>query len=333
MDITQARIDRLIVHRVGNKARDEALFLTEADSALDTDAAVMILHGYLKGIVAERRKYRFRHDSDINLNEVFHYSRQFFGGQCDFIELSQRVARHLYSKTQHPNIGAGDLFVILFADLDGPGSRAIGIFKSEVREEFLTLDESGGSFKLGHASGINPKMIDKGALLLESDNLVYALDRAGRETKYWQEDFLQAERLPDPASSGRMMAQILESLAQDIEDPLSQLKFKENLRTLCDSTPELSTSQVTALADDYLAPQHIAATVSEAADRSGFALDREARLPSEGLYKRIERSLNKSTLGHGISLLLPSQFSLQHIHSLDQGEDGMVLTLTLKRRE
>jgi hypothetical protein len=45
------------------------------------------------------------------------FTRQFFRGELDFLTVSQRIAKHLYARSQHPNISAGDLFVILFSGL------------------------------------------------------------------------------------------------------------------------------------------------------------------------------------------------------------------------
>ena len=149
----------------------------------------------LKGIVSERRKYQFFHESDLKLNEMYQYSRECFRGELDFLAYSQRVAKHLYARSQHPNISAGDVFVIEFAGLhDGEREmRALGIFKSEIRDDFLTLTESGQEFAIGHASGINPRLIDKGALVLEYGPYAYAVDRLGQQAKFWTEDFLQAK--------------------------------------------------------------------------------------------------------------------------------------------
>ncbi|MBI3144069.1 MAG: nucleoid-associated protein [Pseudogulbenkiania sp.] len=334
MVIGEARVERLVVHRVGNPARAEPLQLSDRTTAVDDEVSALILDGYLKGIVSDKKKYQFVHESDLNLNELYHYSRQFFREELDFLELSRRIARHLYARSQHPNISAGDLLVVLFSGLsdgDEP-QRALGVFKSEIRDDFLTVIESGSVFDLGHASGINPRLIDKGALLLEHGPTVYAVDRLGQQAKFWLDDFLQAMRVPDTASRSRMVVEVLEQISGEIDDPLQQARFKDECLALCQAEEAVSTGQVSEMAERFVPREQVSQAFDTAAESYGFALDDEARLPAQGMARRLERTLSKVGVGHGVSLLLPSSLGLENFHSLDDGEGGLTLTLKLRRR-
>lgn len=335
MQTQHCRVESLIVHRVGNKARDEGLMLSDSPATVDEPVAGLILDGYLKGVASDKKRFQFFHESELRLNEIYHYTRQFFAGELDFLEVSRRIARHLYARSQHPNISAGDLFVILFSGMDDDNQpeRALGIFKSEIRDDFLTLTEAGSRIDLSHAQGINPNLIDKGALVMEHSPTVYAVDRFGQKTKYWLEDFLKARRIPDLRSSTQMMTRVLEQLSEGIDDPVEQVRFKDEVLTLCGSEETLPARDVTAMAERFVPKDHIDSAMKDATERWGFELEDSARLTGQGMAKRLERTLSKASLGHGISLLLPSGFRLENLRSVNEGEDGLTLTLKLSRRD
>ena len=88
-----------------------------------------------------------------------------------FHENSVNVARHLYELSVHPQIKSGDLFVARISDMDVDGelTDAIGIFKSENRQAFLKLDNTGDDFSIRHDDGINIEKLDKGCLIFDID--------------------------------------------------------------------------------------------------------------------------------------------------------------------
>lgn len=331
MLIGESRVECLAVHRVGNPARDEGLQLSERTAVVNDEVSSLILDGYLKGIVSDKKKFQFFHDTDLNLNEVYHYSRQFFRGELGFLELSQRLARHLYARSQHPNISAGDVLVILFSGLSDAHStqRALGVFKAEIRDDFLKVIESESVFDLQHVSGINPRLIDKGALILEQDNTVYAVDRLGQQAKFWLEDFLHARRVPDVQSSSQMMTRVLEQLSGDIADPVQQGRFKDEFLALCRRDEEVSAHELSAVAERFVEPASVGEAFDSAAQSYGFALDEQARFPAHSMARRLERSLCKVGIGHGLSLLLPPDMSLQAVNAERASDGELTLTLTL----
>ncbi|BEV73094.1 MULTISPECIES: nucleoid-associated protein [unclassified Paludibacterium] len=335
MLIEQANVQCLAVHRVGNQSRGEVLQLSDRTPAVDEAVSGLLLNGYLKGIVSDKKKYQFFHETDLKLNEIYHYSRQFFHGELDFLEVSQRIARHLYARSTHPNISAGDLFVILFDGLsDGERNvRGLGVFKAEIREDFLSVVESGDVFDIRHASGINPRLIDKGALILEHGPIVYAIDRQGQQTKFWLDDFLKAMRVPDAVSKSRMVATAVQQISSDIEDPVQQAEFREACLELCEESQTVSPGQVMAVAGKFVPREQAAHAFDAAAESCGFVRDDHDALPAQGMAKRLERTLSKYGVGHGISLLLPAGITLKNIHSSADGEGEMTLTLKLRKRE
>ena len=335
MMIGESRVERLVVHRVGNPTRGEPLQLSGKAIGVDDAVSALILDGYLKGIVSDKRKYQFYHETELNLNELYHYTRQFFRGEVDLLEVSQRIARHLHTRSQHPNIATGDLLVILFSGLGEGDSRqrALGVFKAEVQEDILTIIESGEVFDISHASGINPRLIDKGALILENGPQLYALDRLGQETKFWVEDFLKALRLPDTGSTSKLVAEVIEQVAEEIEDPAAQLRFKDEVLTRCRNEPEVSAREMFDVAERYVEPQQVNRLFDSAAESYGFSLEASSPLPTQGVAKRLEKFWSKVGVGHGVSLLLPSDLALQNVEMV-KGEGGeLQITLHLLQKE
>ena len=334
MEIGDCSIKALTVHRVGNQARSEPLQLSDRTPVLDETVCALLIAGYLDGIISAKNRFQLFHESDLRLNEIYQYTRQFFNGEIDFVAVSQRIARHLYAQSQHPNIRAGDLFVIAFDGLtDGDRSmRALGIFKAEIRDEVLTIIESADTFDISHVSGINPRLIDKGALILEHGPAVYAIDRQGTQTKFWLDDFLKAMRVPDTASKSRMMGQALQALTREMEDPVAQSGLKEACLALCEDQQTVSTGQVMSLAGKFAQPEQVASAFGAAADACGMSLDDAADLPAAMVAKRLQRTLSRFGVGHGVSVLLPAELALQNIQSVAGDGEILTLTLRLKRR-
>ncbi|MBV8647959.1 nucleoid-associated protein [Paludibacterium sp.] len=335
MLLDDSKVARLAVHRVGNPSRGEVLQLSDRTPEVDEAVSGLLLNGYLRGIVSDKKKYQFFHETDLKLNEIYCYSRQFFDGELDFLEVSQRIARHLYARSVHPNISAGDLFVILFDGLsDGERSlRGLGVFKAEIREDFLSVVESGDVFDIRHASGINPRLIDKGALILEHGPIVYAVDRQGQQAKFWLDDFLKAMRVPDAVSKSRMMASAVQQISEGLEDPVQQAQFKDACLTLCEESQTISPDQVMDVAGRFVPREQAAQAFDSAAESCGFAQTDPEGLPAQGMAKRLERTLSKYGVGHGISVLLPAGVTLKNIHSSADGEGDLTLTLKLRKRD
>lgn len=328
------RVTNLVVHRVGNPSRDEPLRLSDrASGEIEASVSALILDGYFKGIYSEKKKYQFCHAVHLSQNTVYRDSRAFFQGEISFLEVSQRLARHLYAHSQHPKIHAGDVLVVLFEGLgDGDSTqRALGVFKSEVQEELLTVIESGAVLDVAYTSGMNPHLIDKGALILESEPIAYAVDRFGQETKFWLEDFLQVIRVPDVNSSSQLLSRAVEHIAAEIHNPIEQARFQAQLLEACKQDGGLSSQQVRELAEPFVPDTQVHHAFDQASSAYGFALDERETLPARHLTKRLEKSLSRYAVGHGMSVLLPSNLSLNHVHVLDDGDGELTFTLKLSR--
>lgn len=197
-----SQLENLSIHRVGNKANDEYVVLSESPIDISSDEVLpdLLMQYFLKPFSKAKEVYRFFHpNDDLALNELYHFAKKFFSGEMDFHEFSKQVAKHLYEVSQHPNIKAGELYVVSLrqVQLEGEERDAIGIFKSENKETYLKVYPEQGGFGMEYEQdGININKLDKGVVIVhdeaEEGYKVLVTDQTnGSEAVYWKDDFLQ----------------------------------------------------------------------------------------------------------------------------------------------
>jgi len=198
---SDARIEQLAIHRVGNKLQDEFYVLSEQPVELaDGVLSQLLMHYFLSPFAKANEVYRLFHASDNrSLNEVFHFARSFFSGELGFLELSHQLSKHLFEVSNHPNIKGGELYVVHLQEvqLEGEVHEAIGIFKSESKEPYLKISPVQGAFDLDYEQeAININKLDKGCIIVnteaEEGYKVLVVDQTNRqqEAVYWKDDFL-----------------------------------------------------------------------------------------------------------------------------------------------
>ncbi len=194
-----ASIRNMVVHRIGNKAKEEACFYSEHETPIREQVLNDLLRAFFTSPFKTEDYHRLYHPDDIELNEVFSYARALFADESQFVEISAKIGRHLYEQSNHPNIKTGELYVVYFKEcfVDGMETDAIGIFKSENKDSFLKVRLNDSGISLEHDEGISINKLDKGCLIfnLEEDEgfrcLVADLSSRSGEAVYWKDDFLR----------------------------------------------------------------------------------------------------------------------------------------------
>lgn len=203
-DFVDSEIEKLSIHYVGNKIQEEDLNISEMETQFDDNVKDLLIKYFTKPF-KDQGYFRLHHESELNLNEVFHYAYQIFSDPSSFHQNSIHFARHLYAVTDHPNIKSGELYVTLFKDCYYQDNicDAIGIFKSENKETFLKVYPENQNYHLEQQEGININKLDKGCIIYNLDQelgyRVQCIDNTnkGDEARYWLHDFLQARPLED----------------------------------------------------------------------------------------------------------------------------------------
>ena len=201
---SETTIDNLVVHKVGSKHNEENIRFSK--DLLKTDDEIKdLLTRYFLTPFKSSEYFNFYHESDLNLNEVYHYVSQIFEDPDKLYDQSVNLAKHLYENSTHPNINGGEFYTVFFQDctFNNEPVDAIGLFKSESRETFLKVFPQDDNYTIESEQGIDIKKLDKGCLIInmekESGFIVTSVDKLskGEDARYWIDDFLKIKQRED----------------------------------------------------------------------------------------------------------------------------------------
>ena len=192
-----AVLDKIIIHKVGNKAAEENYYIAKEKTAVDDEIKNLLTNYFLSAFKSEEL-YHFFHDSNLDLNEVYSFVSDIFDDAKSLYDNSVNLAKHLYNQSVHPKIKGGELYVVYFKDCtyDGETLDAVGLFKSENKETYLTVEQADDGFDIEKREGININKLDKGCLIFniekEKGYVLTIVDNTnkGYEAQYWKDDFL-----------------------------------------------------------------------------------------------------------------------------------------------
>ena len=187
----------IIVHMVGNKLNQDEIIFSKTPLVIDKDTQDILTDYFLSAFKSEGL-YRFHHDTNLNLNEVYTFVSEIFDNPQRLYEHSVNLAKHLYNQSVHPKVKTGELYVVYFKDciFKEETLDAIGLFKSENKDTFLEVEQVNNGFDIESRKGINIKKLDKGCLIFntnkESGYIVSVVDNTnkGYEAQYWKDNFL-----------------------------------------------------------------------------------------------------------------------------------------------
>jgi 37-kD nucleoid-associated bacterial protein len=206
LEFLNCSIDKIIVHKVGNKTNQDDLQLSktllEAEDEKLKDLLIRyFLHPFSQ---SEFNSFTFSNE-DFTLNPLYQFATKVFDNKNSFTENSIHIAKHLFEIAIHPQIKSGDLFIVTFSNIILGGERlsGLGIFKSENKQPFLKLDRQSDDYYLHYEDGINIEKLDKGCLILNTDKdsgyKVCVVDKSSKagEAQFWREAFLNIKPFKD----------------------------------------------------------------------------------------------------------------------------------------
>ena len=333
MELGESVVQDVILHQVGNRLREEPLVLADQCFAITESISNLILGGYLRGIVSDKNQYMLTHESDMALNDVSHHVSAFFSKKISFVELSKNLATHLYASAHHPNIATGDLFVIIFDRLkvDGVYKSAIGIYKSESKQQYISARADGESRKLEVSSGINPDLIDKGVLIVDGSEIIYAIDRLSNRTKYWIEDFLKAKQIPNESTKSAVAAGLIERVRDNIESPVARQDFYREVIALCSDRDEVLNDEIRVVSEKYVSPDVWSTELNKIIERKGLVDTEEISVPTKNLQTKLKKIFNRVNLGQDVGLILPNNLSFNDVDFQDNGKTIQIIIILEKK--
>jgi hypothetical protein len=224
MDFSQSKIKYLIIHEIGNKLRDEKIFFSEILQNIDEGLENILLNYFLKSFKIDQELFCLNHNSNLNLNEIYTYSKEIFyqNNETSFIKNSKDIAKHLYEYSVHPKIAKGELIIAQIDNIiyNNEEVSLLGIFKSEKKDSFLKVLKSNKSINFKDDKGINISKLEKGCLILntneENGYVVLNIDNQSIESDYWTNKFLNIKPLDNSSHKTKEIIKICKNFANEV---------------------------------------------------------------------------------------------------------------------
>lgn len=231
INLFNTHIESLSLHRVGNKSRNEAIFLSDHTYSL-TDEIVPLLKEYFFKPFRDKEEnyFQFAHDVHLDYHDMYNYATEIFTNPESVHEVSKKITRHLFEQSNHPHIKNGEVYVTYLTHLtiDNNPVDAIGIFKSEIKTDFLQLEEKGTSLELMLQQGINLNKLDKGCIIFnykkEEGYKILTIDSNRYDARYWLEHFLSVDAFQDENFMTKKYMKFVQDFAKEVVLPAEDKK-------------------------------------------------------------------------------------------------------------
>lgn len=226
LNLYSAQIESVSLHSVGNKSKNESVFLSQEPFSLNDEMSGLLKEYFFKPFREKEENYfRFSHEVDLEFNEVYKSVTELFENPTNAHEISKQITSHLFAQSNHPHIKSGEVYVVHFSDMviDNQKTEAVGIFKSELKHDFLQFKENGPNLEILIRQGININKLDKGCIVFqvnqEEGYKVLSVDSNRYDAKYWLEDFLGLAALTDENFYTKNYLKFCQNFAKDVVLP------------------------------------------------------------------------------------------------------------------
>lgn len=236
ISLYNTQIQSLSIHKVGNKNKNEGVILSNEPYQLDDELTAVLREYFFKPFRdKEESYYIFSHEADLEFHTLYNLASKMFDNPGKAHELSLEVAKHLYEQSEHPHIKSGELYVTYLENLqiDNEKVEGIGIFKSEIKQDFLLFKERENHLDMVLQQGINLNKLDKGCLIFntkkEEGYKILSIDSNKYDTRYWLESFLGVEVLADEIFYTKKYLKFCQDFAKNVvlpaEDKQQEVMF------------------------------------------------------------------------------------------------------------
>ena len=226
INLFNAHIDNLSIHRVGNKSRNEALFLSETPYGLNDEIMPLLKEFYFKPFRDKEENYfQFAHEVDLEYNEMYNFATEVFNNPTEIHNVSKKITKHLFEQSNHPHIKNGEVYVTYFTNIsiDNNVVDAIGVFKSEIQTDFLQFEEKESNLEMILQQGINLNKLDKGCIIFnykkEEGYKILTVDSNRYDARYWLEHFLSVDAFQDENFMTKKYLKFCQDFAKDVVLP------------------------------------------------------------------------------------------------------------------
>ncbi len=231
INLFNTQITNLSLHKIGNKFREEPIFLSDKPYKLSDEIAPLLKEFFLKPFrEKEENFYQFAHDVDLEYNEMYNLVSEIFANPDKSHDVSKKITEHLYNQSLHPHIKSGEVYVTYLQNvsIDNVVVDCVGIFKSEIKSDFIELDENGNHLEMILNQGISLEKLDKGVLIFnykkEEGYKILTHDSNRYDARYFLEHFLQVDAFEDEAYFTKKYLKFCQGFAKDIVLPAEDKK-------------------------------------------------------------------------------------------------------------
>jgi hypothetical protein len=178
----------------------------------------------------EENYFQFAHDVDLEYNEMFNLATEVFTNPSSVHEVSKKITRHLFEQSNHPHIKNGEVYVTYLTNIsiDNQTVDALGVFKSELRTDFLQFEERGSNLEMILQEGINLNKLDKGCLIFnykkEEGYKILTVDSNRYDARYWLEHFLSVDAFQDENYMTKKYLKFCQEFAKEVVFPAEDKK-------------------------------------------------------------------------------------------------------------
>jgi hypothetical protein len=227
IEFKRAELEFMSIHHVGNNANGEPIILSERPIRFTDTKAKKDFMGFFNRSLKGEGYYQFRKTDAVKINDVFSLVKDLFEDPSLFHKTSLKIANKLYEQGVHPSVKSGELLIVYFSNMmvDGEESDAIGLFKTEQKDDFIKFYERSGEFDFELDSGYFFDKADKAALILNSDQknnlkvVVYEKSVYTFFPTYWTEDFLNLTRKHDSYFKTQSFLDSCKNFCEDVLTP------------------------------------------------------------------------------------------------------------------
>ncbi|MCP1996640.1 nucleoid-associated protein [Flavobacterium sp. HSC-61S13] len=236
INLFNTHIETLSIHKVGNKSRNEKMFLSDESLKLNDEIVPLIKEFFFKPFREKEESYfQFAHDVDIEFNEMFNLATSIFESPDKLHEVSKKITTHLFEQSNHPHIKIGEVYVAYLTNvsIDNNVVDAIGIFKSEIKNDYFEINENESRLELQLKQGISLDKLDKGCIIFnykkEDGYKVLSIDSNRYDARYWLEHFLSVDAFQDENFFTKKYLKFCQDFAKDVvlqaEDKKEEVMF------------------------------------------------------------------------------------------------------------
>jgi hypothetical protein len=178
----------------------------------------------------EENYFQFAHDVDLEYNEMFNLASEVFTNPSSVHEVSKKITHHLFEQSNHPHIKNGEVFVAYLTNIaiDNQTVDALGVFKSELKNDFLQFEERGSNLEMILQEGINLNKLDKGCLIFnykkEEGYKILTVDSNRYDARYWLEQFLSVDAFQDENFMTKKYLKFCQEFAKEVVFPAEDKK-------------------------------------------------------------------------------------------------------------